>query len=74
MICFRDRSYCSMSDQCATSNEKCGRKFTEEDRIAAEKWWAGMEGEPPVAFMNLALDCGMYQPKETDDDSVAQKG
>jgi hypothetical protein len=69
MICFRDRSFCSKGDQCVTSNDRCGRKFTDEDKAAAAKWWEGMKGEPPVAFMDFSQSCGMYQPKEmTDDD------
>jgi len=41
MISFRDRAYCSSN----TKNHTCGREFTEEDRIAAQKWWGG-EGAP----------------------------
>lgn len=49
MICFRDETFCG-SKGCVG---KCGRQWTKELAVAAERWW----GNPncPVAFSNF---CG----------------
>lgn len=44
MICYKDQTYCSSK----TRKHTCGREFTEQDKLDAEKWWGG-EGYP-VAF------------------------
>ena len=60
MICYRDRSYCSESENCA--NVGCGRRFTEQDAIAGEKWWGSKDF--PVAYMDCKTDdCG-FERKE----------
>lgn len=56
MICYQDRTYCSADCSWAS----CPRKFTEEDRRAARKWWGG-DGAP-VAFAGFSLDCANYSP------------
>lgn len=37
MIGYADRTFCA-SPNC---ENKCGRKFTEEDKKMAVKWWGG---------------------------------
>lgn len=50
MICYRDRTYCS-SPNC---QNKCGRKFTDEDRAAAIKWWGSEDF--PLAVSNFCKE------------------
>lgn len=57
MICYRNRTWCG-SPNC---QNKCGRKFTEEDRQAAIKWWGSEDF--PLAVSNF---CG----EETANDST----
>lgn len=47
MICFRDITFCSSKVKTHT----CGREFTEQDAIDAEKWWGGKDY--PVAYSNF---------------------
>jgi hypothetical protein len=56
-LCFRDRSYCTMSDFCAT--EPCDRKVTPEVRAEAVKWWGGEDA--PFSLMDLSNMCGSYK-------------
>lgn len=44
MICYKDTTFCS-SPEC---QGKCGRQFTEQDKINAEKWWGGKD--IPIAW------------------------
>lgn len=44
MICYRDRTYCSSK----VDKHTCGREFTKQDAIDAEKWWGGKDY--PVAY------------------------
>ncbi len=37
MMCYRDRTWCGSKVAVHT----CGREFTEQDRLAAIKWWGG---------------------------------
>ena len=39
MICYKDRSYCGSQVKVHT----CGREFTKQDAIDAEKWWGGKD-------------------------------
>ena len=50
MMCFKDKSYCSVSDRCGFKD--CDRNFNDEEQRRAKLWWGaqGMKGEPPVAF------------------------
>lgn len=43
MMCFHDKSWCTLSDQCA--RKTCPRNFNEEMKKAAEAWW-GKPGAP----------------------------
>jgi len=52
MMCYRDMSFCSDQDQCATS--KCNRRFTDDDRNKA------MNFDMPVAWMSFKATCGKY--------------
>ena len=36
MMCFRDRTFCASSDECA--NEDCLRRFSETDRRDYNEW------------------------------------
>ena len=44
MICYKDKTFCS--DE--VEEHTCGREFTEQDKIDAEKWWGGKDY--PVAY------------------------
>jgi hypothetical protein len=49
MICYRDMTFCGSP----TCIGKCGRKWTGEHLIAANKWWATFnrpDEPPPIAF------------------------
>lgn len=50
MICYRDRSYCGSK----VKEHTCGREFTEQDAIDAEKWWGCKDY--PVAYMDYCKD------------------
>lgn len=41
MICYRDITFCASE----VDKHTCGREFTAQDTIDAEKWW-GSSGEP----------------------------
>lgn len=54
MICYRDMTFCSASERCATPD--CGRRFTPEEQQKARQWW-GSDGDgegPPVAFADFS--------------------
>lgn len=44
MMCYRDTTFCSSE----VAEHTCGREFTEQDAIDAEKWWGGKDY--PVAY------------------------
>lgn len=44
MICYRDTTFCASE----VTEHTCGREFTEQDAIDAEKWWGGKDY--PVAY------------------------
>lgn len=44
MICYRDTTFCSSK----VKKHTCGREFTNQDAIDAEKWWGSKDY--PVAF------------------------
>jgi len=53
MICFKDRSYCSDHDQCATAD--CDRRLTDKDnKYLRENHWMHVEW---MSFMDY---CGKY--------------
>lgn len=56
MICYKDKTYCD--DKVETHT--CGREFTEQDKLDAEKWWGGKDY--PVAFGSFCKD---YQPNQS---------
>jgi hypothetical protein len=62
MICYRDRAFCSRTDDC-----KCDdfRRMTPDKLADARKWWGS--DDPPIAWMDL---CGgnPAAPKERDDE------
>jgi hypothetical protein len=60
MLCFRDKSFCSAD----CSSYSCDRKFTNKDKVEAERWWGGEDA--PVAFMDFSKDCSDYKKKVTD--------
>ena len=55
MMCYRDRSFCSDQDQCATT--ECTRRFTDDDRNKA------MNFDMPVAWMSFKETCGKFKEK-----------
>ncbi len=62
-MCFRDKTFCCSM----TKNHTCGREFTAEDAIAADKWW----GKPgaPIAwghFCDEDTNEGYYGAVETN--------
>lgn len=44
MICYKDKSFCASH----VDKHTCGREFTPQDAIDAEKWWGGEDY--PVAW------------------------
>lgn len=60
MLCFRDKTFCSA--KCSTTS--CHRNWTPEQQAEAREWWAGMEGEAPVAFSDFSPECSRYQKPE----------
>ena len=59
MICYKDMTFCSA--KCA--NDECFRQFTQAHMDAANKWWEGMDGPPPVAFSEFSIDCRAFIEK-----------
>mgnify|MGYP001821335655 CR=1 FL=1 len=49
-MCFRDMSFCTLSDECARASE-CRRAYTPEVKAAAAKWWGEGFGPVPVLLM-----------------------
>ena len=66
MICYRDRSYCSAADICATT--PCDRRVDDEVMADAERWWEGFNSDDPVpiAYMDLSTVCLLYKEKKDD--------
>ncbi len=58
MICFRDMTFCSAK----CKNAECDRQFDAKQKAAAEKWWEGCDGSPPVAFTDFSPKCEEYKP------------
>lgn len=56
MLCFRDMTFCSA----ACANDACPRKFDDEQKLAALRWWK--KPGAPVAFGDLSEGCPDYQP------------
>lgn len=50
MMCFRDMSYCSASDECARKD--CSRNFNTEEQAACKRWQDSFKGEnkPGASF------------------------
>jgi hypothetical protein len=61
-LCYRDRTWCSASNQCAT--EDCSRKITPEVQEAAERWWGGPGA--PFSLNNFSKGCNSYVPTTQD--------
>lgn len=55
MIGYKDRTYCGSDVEVHT----CGREFTEQDAINAEKWWGGKDY--PVAYSEFCKEAGNTQ-------------
>lgn len=49
MICYQDRGWCELSDQCARKD--CSRNFNTEHKAAAEQWWGNPNA--PVQFQPM---------------------
>jgi len=50
MMCYRDTTFCSSE----VTEHTCGREFTEQDAIDAEKWWGGKDY--PVAYSEFCKE------------------
>lgn len=50
MISYLDRAFCASE----VKEHTCGREFTEEHALRAEKWWGGKDY--PVAYGNFCED------------------
>lgn len=50
MMCYKDRTYCSNPD----CDNSCGRKFTDQDRINAIKWWGS--DDFPLCVSDFHID------------------
>ena len=61
MICFKDKTFCS-AFRANCSNHQCHRAFTASEKHAADLWWAGMSGEPPIAMSDLSENCPAIIP------------
>ena len=63
MMCFKDRSFCSASEDCEVKS--CNRNFNTHQQKLAEQWWKGMKREPPVSFQPYfeCLDFVMTEEK-----------
>ncbi len=62
MMCFRDRSFCSMSTLCAKVG--CIRNFNREQQEEARKW---MGDDAPVSFSDHKTDtCGFINKEENE--------
>lgn len=61
MICFRDMTFCSDTDQCA-NKDKCQRYFSITQQDAAKRWW-GKDGAP-VAFGSFKIMCKDFKEAE----------
>lgn len=55
MICYKDRGWCSKSEEC---NENCFRRLTEEEKVKAKKWWGG--DDFPVQYADYSNECEKY--------------
>lgn len=70
MIGYRDRTYCGSDVEVHT----CGREFTEQDAVDAERWWGGKDY--PVAYVKFCEDEGITLPtglgKYTDEELIAE--
>ena len=59
MMCFRDRNFCSQSEECA--NKKCPDNFNKLQQESARAW---MGANAPVAFTDLKTkECGFKEVK-----------
>ena len=58
MICYKDQTYCGSK----VKKHTCGREFTKQDAIDAEKWWGGKDY--PVAYSYF---CGEPKKGKNDD-------
>ena len=50
MICYKDQTFCASK----VEKHTCGREFTEQDAVDAEKWWGGKDY--PVAFADFCKE------------------
>ena len=55
MICYQDRTFCNA----CCNNQECPRKYTEQIRIDANKWWG--EDGAPIAFSDYSYDCDEWE-------------
>jgi hypothetical protein len=58
MMCYRGTTFCSSE----VTEHTCGREFTEQDAIDAEKWWGGKDY--PVAFGKFCEEAELSKLQE----------
>ena len=65
MICYKDRTWCSVYTMGACSNNTCYGAFTYIDREKAIKWWGGRDF--PISLANMKTEICGYIPSDTGD-------
>lgn len=56
MLCYKGMTFCPFWLVCS-KGPSCDRALTNAVLKAAEEWWAGEEGEPPIAKFAEKPDC-----------------
>jgi len=63
MSSFHDKTYCSFYQECwhcTEGPEGCARALTPQVRLAADKWWHGINpdgSEPPICQFTSKPEC-----------------
>lgn len=55
MICYRDQSYCSDQDTCATTDQECAYRLTKQEGNRADA--LGF----PIAWLSFKQTCVKYK-------------
>ena len=61
MRSYRDTTFCASE----VTEHTCGREFTEQDAINAEKWWGGKDY--PVAYSEFCKEADNTQPDHNEE-------
>ena len=63
MMCYRDMTFCTFHEDCAKAN-LCECALTEQVRLGAQRWWRGMDGEPPICTFVNKPECHQAVPPQ----------